>query len=93
MSSHATYQYGNDYSNNAHCEITINQDVKVTVGANFEIEQGYDFLTINGINRKYSDDVPRDLSAGDYIHWTTDYSISEQGWELCFSSADSGNSL
>ena len=76
------YPYG--YGNNEVCIITMNANASMTAGEDFEVEHGYDFLYINELNVWESTHIPDVILSGQTIAWTSDYSYTFQGWQICF---------
>jgi hypothetical protein len=76
--------YDRNYGNDERCtaKVTLNEIQIDTV--QFDTEQGYDFLSING--KQYSGITgPNQVSVPDntVISWTSDYSNTGGGWEVC----------
>jgi len=67
------------------CTITMLKDAGVTVGTTFELERCCDHLMINGVDVETSTAVPKFLGKGTTFTWTSDYSVTKPGWQLCFS--------
>ena len=81
QSSNYPSTHGNDES----CSITMLEDATVTVGDTFDLETCCDHLMIRGVDTESADAVPATLNAGEVFSWTTDGSVSRNGWQLCFS--------
>ena len=87
----STTNYPYEYENDEKCTIRILSEVHV-FAESFEIEIGYHgpidrfSITDEGSVEVIStiDEIPRRLSAGNSIEWTTDFSIVRNGWKLCF---------
>jgi len=45
---------------------------------------------INGIDVESSSMVPASVSARDTITWSSDFSVTTEGWQLCFAKPDGG---
>jgi len=72
--------YPGAYGNNEACTIDAN-NVPFKVRS-FETESGYDFLTVGGVTYSGTSGP----AAGSYsgsISWSSDYSVTASGWELC----------
>ena len=76
--------YPNAHGNSESCTVTMLQDASVSVGGTFNLETCCDHLMIQGTDVESSDLVPTSLSAGEEFTWTTDGSVSLEGWQLCF---------
>ena len=77
--------YPNAHGNDESCSVTILQGVFITPSENFAIETCCDHLIIQGVDIESKEQVPTFLNAGEQFSWTSDYSVAESGWELCFS--------
>ena len=73
------------HGNNEACSVTMSQDASVTVGDTFELETCCDHLMIRGNDVESADAVPRTLNFGETFSWSTDGSVTNGGWRLCFS--------
>ena len=75
------------YGNREFCLIRAMADLTFdqTDPQNYDIESGYDYVTING--RRFRDDgvAPsgEKLQTGQLWWWKSDYSVRRQGWTLC----------
>jgi len=67
------------------CTVTMLKDAGVTAGATFELERCCDNLMINGVDVETSGAVPAFLGKGSTFTWTSDFSVTRPGWQLCFS--------
>ena len=81
----SSLNYPEVHGNGESCSITIEEDVVISVGSTFELETCCDHLMINGVDTESSDAVPATLASGSEITWSTDGSVTRQGWQLCFS--------
>ena len=79
--------HGNDES----CSVTMLQDATIAVGDTFSLETSCDHLMIRGEDVESSDAVPTSLAAGEVFSWTTDGSVSREGWQLCFTVGSGGD--
>ena len=87
----SSMDYPNVHGNGEECTIEMLQDATVSVGSTFNLETCCDHLMIGGEDVESSDAVPTSLSAGDEFTWSTDGSVTREGWQLCFSPADGSN--
>merc|ERR1712129_532892 len=70
------------YGNSEACQIDLHQALHMTVQS-FETESEYDHLTINGIEcNGVSHPGPQNVH--DEISWTSDSSVVNGGWRICF---------
>jgi len=76
--------FPNSYGNGERCDITVLRDTSPSLSETFDIEVGFDPLTIGQRNIYGRGDLPHTLTVGDKITWSTDGSIRAQGWEICF---------
>jgi len=81
--------YPGVHENNEECTITMVQDAFLTTSATFSLETCCDHLIIQGNDVESSDEVPTSLNARDQFTWSSDYSVTKEGWEICFSSESS----
>lgn len=72
-----------DYGNDESCSINVLVGGSTDVSDPFDIEIGYDVLTIAGTNVRNSWHVPDTLDVGDAITWTSDGSATREGWQIC----------
>merc|ERR1719285_1500909 len=79
--------FPSSYGNNEYCSISVMQDSAVSTDAHFMLETCCDNLIIDGIDVEYRSSVPQRLRAGSYISFSTDYSVTQGGFQLCFSAA------
>ena len=77
--------YPDPHGPSEQCDISILRDTRVTVGATFSIETGFDHLMIGDLDVADSSQIPPTMSSGDSFTWTTDQSVQNDGWQLCFS--------
>ena len=61
------------------------KDAIVAPGATFNIETCCDHLIIEGVGVEFSNAVPTTLRTGDILTWRSDKSVTNEGWQLCFS--------
>jgi len=80
--------YPSHYGNRQSCTLTMTQNVRLSVQSPFEIERSYDYLYVNGAAKWTAGDIPSTLSRGSTIAWSTDYSVTKDGWKICFSADD-----
>ena len=81
----SSLNYPGTHGNHESCSISIVEDVIVSVGSVFQLETCCDHLMINSVDTESSGAVPTTLTSGSTITWSTDYSVTRQGWQLCFS--------
>ena len=74
-----------NHGNNEECDITMLRDAVLTPHNVFNLEAGWDHLTILGVSITSSDQVPHTLNAGTTFTWASDGSVNNEGWEICFS--------
>jgi hypothetical protein len=85
-----TYQGGqcvgraSGYGNNEACTITTHRVTTLGQCPVFVTETGYDHLAVAGTNYEGTN-CPQGVSlvAGSTISWTSDGSVSGDGWEIC----------
>merc|ERR1712038_2081669 len=77
--------YPGRHGNRERCSVTMNEDASVTPGGTFNLETCCDNLVIGGVDVESANSVPRSLSAGDTFTWSSDGSVTREGWQLCFS--------
>jgi len=80
--------YPGSYGNHEMCDISVHRGASVRV-TSLSLETCCDHLYINGMDTEYAAAVPTTLYGGSYIRFTTDYSVTRGGFQLCFS--DPGN--
>jgi len=79
--------YPGSYADYGECRIHVQQPALGSVSAvgNFEVEHGYDYLTING--QQYAGygptAGPQDVTPSGEITWHSDFSVTMAGWKLC----------
>ena len=76
--------YPNEHGNSESCTVTMLQDANVVVGNTFNLETCCDNLMIGGIDVESSASVPNSLNEGSVFTWTSDGSVTREGWQLCF---------
>ena len=81
----------NVHGNSESCSVTMLQDATIAVGDTFSLETCCDHLMIRGEDVESSDAVPTSLAAGEVFSWTTDGSVSREGWQLCFTVGSGGD--
>merc|ERR1719461_1944670 len=79
--------FPDSYGNNEYCSISVMQDSEVSVDQSFMLETCCDNLYIDGVDVENSQDVPQRMRAGSYISFSTDFSVTEGGFQLCFTAA------
>ena len=77
--------YPSEHGNSESCSVTMLRDASITPGAIFSLETCCDHLMIQGHDIESSDAVPSSLNAGEVFSWTSDGSVTNEGWQLCFS--------
>jgi len=80
--------YPSHYGNQQSCTVTMTQNVRLAVQSPFEIERSYDWLRINNAAKWTAGEIPSTLTSGSTISWSTDYSVTKDGWKICFSADD-----
>ena len=80
--------YPSNHGNSESCEIRMLQDASLSVGATFSLETCCDHLMIQGLDVESSDAVPATLSSGETFTWSTDGSVTSEGWQICFTELD-----
>ena len=83
--------YPQVHGNSESCTITMLQDASVSVGSTFSLETCCDHLMIHGNDVESSDTVPTSLRANDELTWSSDGSVTREGWQLCFSEPSGSN--
>jgi len=76
--------YPGSYGNNERCDIRMLRDADLTSGRRFSLETCCDHLMINGVDVESADMLPNSLTAGTTFTFTTDYSVTSGGWQICF---------
>lgn len=71
------------YGPNENCTITVNGTASLVV-EKFDTEQGWDFLTVNGVAFSGVSGPAAGPISGE-IHWASDSVFHDAGWKLCFS--------
>ena len=77
--------YPSLHGNRESCSVTMLQHAAVSVSSTFNLETCCDHLMIRGADTESSSNVPARLNAGETFSWTTDRSVTREGWQLCFS--------
>ena len=77
--------YPNVHGNNEACTITMLRDAALTPGTTFNLETCCDHLMIQENDVESSDVIPNSLDAGEQFTWSTDGSVTSEGWQICFS--------
>ena len=72
------------HDNSESCTITMLQDSAVFVSDTFNLETCCDHLMIRDVDVESQDAVPRSLNAGEEFTWSSDGSVTREGWQLCF---------
>ena len=75
--------YPSSHGQNENCSVSILEDVGVSVSSVFSLEIG-DHLIIRDSDVESRESVPSFLNASETFSWTTDDSVNDSGWELCF---------
>lgn len=76
--------YPERYENDASCSITMKSDASITLGKDFEIEDGFDFLKIAEIPVRERSIIQELIYSGQKIEWESDDMVTYKGWEICF---------
>jgi len=76
--------YPGSYGNNEQCTIMMLRDADLIPGRRFDLETCCDHLMINGVDVESTSMVPQSLTAGTTFFFTSDYSITRGGWQICF---------
>jgi len=84
----SSQNYPSHYGNQQSCTVTMTQNVRLAVQSPFEIERNYDWLRINNAAKWTAGEIPSTLTSGSTISWSTDYSVTKDGWKICFSADD-----
>jgi len=84
----SSQNYPSHYGNQQSCTVTMTQNVRLAVQSPFEIERSYDYLRINNAAKWTAGEIPSTLTSGSTIAWSTDYSVTKDGWKICFSADD-----
>jgi len=83
--------YPSHYGNRQSCTVTMSRSVRLAVQSPFEIERNYDYLRVDGSAKWTSSSIPSTLNAGSTIAWSTDGSVTKDGWKICFTPNDGGD--
>ena len=73
--------YPAEYGNSESCEIVA--PAKPLYFTDFATEDGYDLLKINGQAYSGSSHPPQGVITSDIVQWTSDSSVSSNGWQIC----------
>ena len=84
--------YPSVHGNSESCSVTMLRDATVTPGTTFNLETCCDHLMIQGNDVESSGAIPEALSAGEVFSWTSDGSVTREGWQLCFSEGSGSSS-
>ena len=84
--------YPSAHGNSESCSITMLRNAVLTPGDIFNLETCCDHLMIQGNDVESSSAVPEVLSAGEVFSWTSDGSVTREGWQLCFSDGSGSSS-
>jgi len=80
------------HGNNEECIVTVSKDSTVTPSSVWELENDYDHILINGVDVERRNSVPSTLSQDDVIRWESDGSVTNRGWQLCFTDTGGADS-
>ena len=80
------------HGNSESCEVTMLQDANLHVGDTFNLETCCDHLMIRDVDVESSDAVPASLDAGEVFTWSSDGSVTMEGWQICASDTGSSSS-
>ena len=83
----STMNYPGQHGNQENCEVTMTKDAFLHPGDVFDLEYCCDHLTIQDVDVESVDAIPMSLSAGETFTWESDFSVSRNGWQICFSDA------
>jgi len=78
------------HDNNEECLVTVLKESEITPSSIWELENDYDHIFINDVDVESRNNVPSMLSQNDVIRWDSDRSVTNRGWQLCFSDKDGG---
>jgi len=83
--------YPNEYPSNSQCSVQITKDVVVLPSKKFSIESKYDKLSVEDAETKIEEvktleAIPKTLSKGAVLGFTSDSALEFEGWRLCFAS-------
>ena len=76
--------YPNVHGNSESCSVTMLQDAAIVVGSTFNLETCCDDLVIGGVDVESSASAPATLNQGETFSWSSDGSVTREGWQLCF---------
>ena len=73
-----------DYGTMEDCSWTVNARINVTT-VQYDIEQNYDFVTMNGTEYRFMGDMPPSIifEEGTTLTWHSDSSVTRGGFLLC----------
>jgi len=77
--------YPGRHGNRESCSVTMLRSASLTVSSTFNLETCCDHLMIRGVDTESSGAVPASLNSGETFTWTTDGSVTREGWQICFS--------
>merc|ERR1712038_582944 len=77
--------YPGRHGNRESCSVTMLRSASLTVSSTFNLETCCDHLMIRGVDTESSGAVPASLNSGETFTWTTDFSVTRAGWQICFS--------
>jgi len=77
------------HDNNEECLVTVLKESEITPSSIWELEN-HDDIFINDVDVESRNNVPSTLSQDDVIRWDSDFSVTNRGWQLCFSDKDGG---
>ena len=77
-----------EYGGEESCRVVALRPLVVST-AQYEVEVGFDFLTVGGTEFK-GDSGPQEvnLDTGAEVVWSSDGSVFGEGWKVCASSVD-----
>lgn len=79
--------YPANHKDDEECTVTVRETGFYTLSDPFDVEDGYDFLIVDGETVTSPWDEPKSLDEGDVITWESDYMMTRTGWEICWYSA------
>lgn len=80
--------YPGVHGNNEAGQVNVLRNAYLTTGSTFSVESCCDQLYINGIDVESSSRVPTEIARGASLTWSTDYSVTRNGWQICFTDAN-----
>jgi len=78
------------YGNRESCTVMITQNARLQVMTPYELERNYDFLRVNNAPKWSASSIPQTLNSGSRITWSSDGSVTRDGWKICFSANGGG---